>query len=126
MTEEELLLYFYEIGFEKYLNKLAQKLTNKKVIIYGCGLAFQTMLKYFDFSNFNIIGIYDSRFETNPQKDFQNFKVLTKNDFNNVDYILLSTWNSIDITHSLQDYKVKIKPLINKKFKDVLKEIWEG
>ena len=126
MTEEELLLYFYETNFEKRLEKLSYDLRCKKIIIYGCGLAFQVMLKYFDFSKINIIGVYDSRFDNNPQENFLGYKVLTRNELNNADYILLSTWNTIDIAHSLKDYRPKVKSLINKKIKDVLKEIWEG
>ena len=124
MNEEQLLQYFYDIDFEKKLKKTASKFKNKKIIIYGCGLMFDLIHKYFDLSELDIIGVYDGKFKDLEQKEYKSFSIIKPENFNKADIILISTWNTIDIAESLKPHKVKTYPLVQKKFKDIMKEIW--
>ena len=124
MNEEQLLQYFYDINFEKKLKKISKKIKRKKIIIYGCGMMFNLIQKYFDISELNIIGVYDGRFAETEMSEFNGFPIIKPENFNLADMILVSTWNTIDINESLKYTKVKAIPLVQKKFKDVLKEIW--
>ena len=56
--------------------------------------------------------------------EFNGFPIIKPENFNLADMILVSTWNTIDIIESLKYTKVKAIPLVQKKFKDILKEIW--
>lgn len=124
MNEEQLLQYFYDINFEKKLKKLTKKLEGKKVIVYGCGLMFSLIQRYFDISELDIIGVYDGRFKDAEMYEYNGFKIIRPIDFEKADIMLVSTWNTIDIIENLKSYKIKKMPFVNKKFKDILKEIW--
>lgn len=124
MNEEQLLQYFYDINFEKKLKKISKKFKNKKIIIYGCGMMFNLIQKYFDISELNIIGVYDGRFAETEISKFNEFPIIKPENFNLADMIMVSTWNTIDIIESLKYTKVKALPLVQKRFKYVLKEIW--
>ena len=54
--------YIAEFNFEKHLKYLEKKLKNKTIMLYGAGAFIETIKKYYDLSNLNIIGISDMRF----------------------------------------------------------------
>lgn len=58
---DELLARLENLHFEKRLAELSKQLKGKRVIIYGIGLLFDTMLRNYDFSNFDIIGVSDRK-----------------------------------------------------------------
>ena len=58
---DELLVRLENLHFEKRLAELSKQLKGKRVIIYGIGLLFDTMLRNYDFSNFDIIGVSDRK-----------------------------------------------------------------
>lgn len=124
MNEEQLLQYFYDINFEKKLKNISKKLKGKKVIIYGCGMMFNLIQRYFDISELNIIGVYDGRFADTDTKEYNGFPVIKPENFCLADVIIVSTWNTIDIIENLKQFNVKALSLVQKKFKDILKEIW--
>ena len=47
--------------FDKILKKLSHKLKNKKIIVYGAGILFQTIVRDYDLSCLNIVGICDKK-----------------------------------------------------------------
>lgn len=118
--------------FDKYYKKLIKKLKGKTVIIYGTGSMFQYILKNYDLSTLNIIGISDNKYllEQEGQEDL-GYKIIPKEklaDYD-ADYVILGLQNYINI---LCDYastiyknkKTKIIPLVRIPLWECLKEIW--
>ena len=132
---EEMASYKYlcEYNFEKHLKFLNKKLKNKKIIIYGAGIFFETIYKYFDLTGLNIIGIADKKFEDHEENQtFLGYKVYSPSEIQEVspDYLLVATKFYINLIEFLYynvliNTKIKIKPLVKKPFMTLLKEIWE-
>lgn len=124
--------YLCEYNFENNLANLKKKLKNKKIMIYGAGIFFAAIHKYFDLDGLNIIGIADRRFEEHTENEqFLGYKVYSPNEIRDVnpDYVLVATKFFIDIIEDLDETvlknsKIKIKPLMKKPFLVLWKEIW--
>lgn len=129
----EQLEYLNSVGFEKNLKKLNKKLKNKSVIIYGTGLLFQEVIKNFDLSKLNIIGVSDRKYtEKDEGTESFGYKIvpLDKIQEKNPDYVLISTQKFLGImddfkNNVFKDSKIKILPLIDKPLFTLLKEIFE-
>lgn len=129
----EQLEYLNSVGFEKNLKKLNKKLKNKSIIIYGTGLLFQEVIKNFDLSNLNIIGVSDRKYtEIDEGKESFGYKIvpLDKIQEKNPDYVLISTQKFLGImddfkNNTFKGSKIKVLPLIDKPFFTLLKEIFE-
>ena len=131
-SEEDFIAYLKKINFAKHLTKIAKKLKDKKVVIYGAGSFYQTLIKEYDLSCLNIIAIADRKF-INHDDDvmFSGYKVCAPDEIKLLepDYVLVSMISPITVIEdleetSLKNVKVKIKLLINKPFIDIWKEIW--
>ena len=120
--------------FPQKLPKLVKKLKGKKVLLYGAGAFLETILKYFDLSGFDINGVADKGYnekEPNTEEKFHGFNTYGANEIEklNPDYILICTKFYIEIIEYLyydllKNTKIKIKPLVDKGFFTLLKEIW--
>ena len=125
-SEEDFIAYLKKINFAKHLTKIAKKLKDKKVVIYGAGSFYQTLIKEYDLSCLNIIAIADRKF-INHDDDvmFSGYKVCAPDEIKLLepDYVLVSMISPINVC-CVKNVKVKIKPLINKPFIDIWKEIW--
>ncbi len=66
LHQEELMQNIHEKllkeNFENRLLELSKKYIDKSIILYGAGYFFDTINKFFDLSNLNIIGIADIKF----------------------------------------------------------------
>ena len=122
-----------KFNFDKQLKKLNKKMKNKKIVIYGTGLLFQKVLKNYDLSNLNIIGISDRKYVKNDEgKEELGYKIIPIDkiaDYN-PDYILIATLKFLDILEDFRnnvfkDTKIKISPLVDRPFMELLKEIFE-
>ena len=130
--EQPNLLYLYEYKFDKTLPKLVKKLDGKSVVIYGAGVFFELIKKYFDLSGLNIVGVSDRRFENHEEnEEWQGYKVYSPEEIKelNPDYVLVATKFYINIIEdlyydTLSKTKIKIKPLMKKPFWTLVKEIW--
>lgn len=130
--ERENLNYLYDYKFEKTLPKLVKKLNGKSVILYGAGAFLELIKKYFDLSGLNIIGIADRRFSNhNENEEFLGYKVYSPDEIKglNPDYVLVATKMYMNIIeelyyNTLKGSKIKVKPLMEKSFWTLLKEIW--
>ena len=67
----DLIQYLYDNNFKKQLKTLENKLSGKKIVIYGAGQFFELIHEYYNLSKFNIIGIADKKFTEND-KSFLN------------------------------------------------------
>jgi len=62
-TYNDILELLKKKNFQNRINKLAKKYQNKKIIIYGAGVAFDAISDNFDLSKLNIIGVSDIKFK---------------------------------------------------------------
>ena len=86
MTISEEKKYLKKVNFKKEFYNLKNTLKNKKILIYGAGILFETIYKNYDFSDLNIVGISDKKFESeNSAKEFCNIKTYKPDEIINLD-----------------------------------------
>ena len=103
---------------------------DKTIILYGAGTFFKVIYDHYDLSGLNIIGISDVKFEKHEcDEEFCCYKKLSPQEMKdaNPDYILVSTLKFVRIIENFyadlfEGAKIKIKPLINKPFKEIWQE----
>ena len=116
----ELILFLKNVGFDNYLKYLKSKLKNKRILIYGAGLLFQTIYSNYDLSNLNIVGISDMSFSTKSElNNFCNLKVYKPSEINSldIDCILVATLHHKKIIENLRKS--------NKNFRGKILSIYE-
>lgn len=91
--------------FDKILKKLSHKLKNKKIIVYGAGILFQTIVRDYDLSCLNIVGICDKKYSScDKNKTDLGYKIVLKDEIcEKADCIIIA----------LKDYKNTEKELKN-------------
>ena len=132
MSENEFAAYLEKINFQKRLDTLAKKLKDKKIVIYGTGLFFQTLIKNYDLSVLNIVALSDKKFSNHEENEtFLGYKVCAPMEIVDLapDYVLVGTIKFIDIIEDLEETTlvntgIKVRPLIKKTFRELWKEIW--
>lgn len=128
----ELLEHLKSVKFEKQLKKLNRKMKNKTIVIYGTGLLFQEILRNYDLSNLNIIGVSDRKYSLSDEnKKELGFNIIPLERIYDYhpDYILISTLKFLNIIDEFRNtlFKnsgIKILPLVDKPFFELLKEIF--
>lgn len=128
-TLEEHLKY---CKFDKYLKKLVKTLKGKRVIVYGTGTMFQHILKNYDLSELNIIGISDGKYLLDQEgQDDLGYKIIPKEKLSeyDVDVVLLGLQNYVGVLCDFasgiyKDKKTKIYPLVRIPLWKCLKGIW--
>ena len=97
--------------FSSRLAYLSKKLKNKRILIYGTGKMFQEIIKNYDLSCLNIIGITDRKYliEDMGRKEF-GYPIIPFSNWNdvNADVVLLSVQYYLSLQESLK------KTFINK------------
>jgi len=116
---EQILDLLKKINFEKQLKKLKKKYKNKKILIYGAGLFFETINNNYDLNGLNIIGISDKNKTSDENvQTLYGYPAVKSADIkkSNPDVILVGVLNPIELIEILKtDYnKIKIEPLVNK------------
>lgn len=97
--------YLEKKNAQKKIDKFSQKYKDKKVMLYGAGLFAGELLRNYDFSALNIIGIADKKFQDNFEGDFYGYKKFSPLDLLEEDFdILLIT--TFDDTY-VKDYLAK-------------------
>ncbi len=129
---EDLKKYLESINFQKQLNNIERKYKNKKIIIYGTGLFFQTIIQNYDISKLNIIAVSDRKYDIYDNgKSLYDYKIVPLSNIKdyNPDYILISVFNFLPVMYNFKNKifkntKIKILPLADKSFIALLREIW--
>lgn len=132
MSNSEFSKYLTKINFQQRLDKLAKKLKNKTIVIYGTGIFFEVINREYDLSCLNIIAISDKKFtEHTENQQFLGYKVCAPEEIRelNPSYVLLGTKNIVTLLEDLEvnllkNTKIKVRPLIRKPLKDLWEEIW--
>lgn len=85
-----LLEYLKNNKFNKQLENLKKKLSGKKIMIYGAGKMFEEIVKNYDLSGLNIIGVTDIRFQSpQPENEIFGYKICYYTNFLNEDFDVL-------------------------------------
>lgn len=124
--------YLKDCGFDKYFKKLVKKLNGKTIIVYGTGSMFQYILKNYDLSGLNIIGVCDNKYLDSDEGNIDlGYKIIPKSMLENYepDYILLGVQNYINLLFefagkTFRDKKTKILPLVKLPLREILRKIW--
>lgn len=132
--ERQSINFLYKNKFNKTFPRLVKKLKNKKVVLYGAGIFLETINKYFDLTQLNIIGIADKKYSiVNNKEAFLGYKTYHPSEILDLkpDYVLISTKFYVSIFEFLHfdllpGSNIKIKPLVQKNFVTLLKEIIES
>ena len=122
------------VKFDRYLKKLYKRLKNKSVIVYGSGALFQYIVKNYDLSKLNILGVSDMKFtEAQEGKDFLGYKVIPKSrmKYYEPDVVLVATLKYLTIIEDFalnifNNTKTKIYPLAKMPLWDLIKDIWSN
>ncbi len=131
--KDEIISYNYleKLKFAKHLKFLKKKLKDKTVVIYGAGVFFEAINKYYDLSELNIVGISDLRYSSHKENEtFLKYKVYSLEEVEKLepDYVLIATKYYINILETLykqfKNKKTKLKPLVGKPLLTLLREIW--
>jgi ABC-type Fe3+-hydroxamate transport system substrate-binding protein len=113
-------------NYSKQLNRLEKKLKNKRVVIYGIGEFFQTIMRHYDLSKLNIVALSDRNIS--EQGSFLGYKTCSPSNILEYkpDYILVGTFNYINVIEYLESLypDVKIFPLMKKSAGQIWKEVW--
>jgi len=80
-TKEDLIKFLKKKNFQKRIDKLAKKYTDKKIMIYGAGMGFVAVKENYDLSKLNIIGVADAKFEDDGE--FMGYKTYDPDSFMN-------------------------------------------
>lgn len=90
---------------QKRIDKLAQKYTGKKVVLYGAGYFANDLLENYDLSKLNIVGVADLKFQNNDKGDFFGYRKIGAYDLpdNDFDVILITTYNDEDVRDFFDD-----------------------
>ncbi len=129
---EDLKKYLESINFQKQLNNIERKCKNKRIIIYGTGLFFQTIIQNYDISKLNIIAVSDRKYDIYDNgKSFCGYKIVPLSNIKdyNPDCILISVFNFLSVIYNFKNKffkntKIEILPLADKSFIALLREIW--
>ena len=101
-------------------------------MIYGAGLFFKEIKDNYDLSKLNIIGISDRKYQLNQEgQEDLGYKIIPFAKIFNYkpDCILIATLNTYNIYQNLnnnkktKEAKIKILPMVEKPFFDLLKEV---
>lgn len=130
--ENDFIEYLEKINFEQHLKKLTKKLKNKKIVIYGAGVFFQTIKQYYDLSKLNIVAISDKKFKNHETDEkFLNYPVCSPAEIKDFSpsYVLIAVRYFLDVMEDLDEnvlkgLKIKTLPLVKKPFWELIKEIW--
>lgn len=128
----ELLTHLKKVEFNNQIKKLKKKIKNKTVVIYGTGLLFQEIIKNYDLSDLNIIGISDRKYRIEDEGKLDlGYKIIPYDSITKYkpDYVLVSTLNFLGLLYTFRKdlfkhTKTKVLPFVDKPFKELLKEIF--
>lgn len=118
-------------NFKYRLKFLKNKLKDKKIVIYGAGILFEEINKYFNLQGLNIIAIADRRFNNEEIEEFKGYKTISPSNIINLkpDCVIVSTLKYYDVVKSINkdcfdEKNIKIIPFLDISLIDKIKFIW--
>lgn len=124
--------YFKEKQAQKIIDKAAKKYSGKKIILYGAGLFAGDLLRNYDLSKFNIIGVADIKFQDNSEGKYYEYKKIAPLDLQKTDFdiLLITVYDDNSIKTYFKENllqgetpKFKIKTLIKLSIFEYIKSL---
>lgn len=119
-----LLEYLKTNNFDKQLKILNKKLSGKKIMIYGAGKLFEEIIKNYDLSDLDIVGITDKKFYLDQKdKNYFGYKVYYYTDFlkENFEVMLVATQQYDSILNKYKYIGKTVMPFCKQNFITILK-----
>ncbi len=123
--------YLKKKKFDKRLKHLTKKYKDKKIIIYGTGILFNTIREEYDLSGLNIIAVSDRKFEAETPENYAGYPVCKPSEIKNLspDCVLVSTMNVLNVLEDLRynllkNTNIRVTSIVKKSFLEIIKEIW--
>lgn len=97
--------YLKKKNAQKRIDKLAKKYTGKKILLYGAGFFSNDLMKYYDFSKFDIVAVADMKFQDDIEGNFYGYKKIDPYDIGeiNFDVLLIAIYDDVPIRDFLED-----------------------
>jgi len=130
----DLKKYLEENNISKQVEKLAKKCKNKRVLLYGAGEFFYIIKEICDLTKFNITGICDLKFTTNPETNKTEYKTLIPENLKTEDYdaIVITLYNDLQVLPHIEkvienskNKNADIYPIMTPTIKYLLKQLFK-
>lgn len=127
--------YLEKKNTQKIIEKHAKKYAGKKIVLYGAGFFASELLRNYDLSALDIIGVADMSFQDKTEGDFYGYPKLGAYDLleTNFDIILITTYDDIPIKQFFNndlfvegDYKNKIKTFVRMGLFEYIAKVVKG
>ncbi|HNW26393.1 MAG TPA: hypothetical protein PLG15_07295 [Candidatus Gastranaerophilaceae bacterium] len=124
--------YLEKKNAQKAIDKIAKQFKDKKVVLYGAGFMASDLLRNYDFSRLNIIGIADIKFQDDTEGDFYGYPKLGPYDLleTEFDLLLITTYDDEPVRDFFNDdlfegeeINFKVKTLVKMSLWDYIKQI---
>lgn len=117
---------------QKAIDKIAKKYENKKIVLYGAGLFAGELIRNYNFSKLNIIGVADKKFQDDIDGEFYGYPKMGPYDLLETDFdlALITTYDDTYIKDFFkedllgdEDTKFKVKTLIRMNLFEYIKAL---
>lgn len=124
--------YLAKKDAQKIIDQFGQDYKGKSIVLYGAGLFAGELIRHYDFSELNIIGVADIKFRGDCEGDFYSYKKFAPEDLLEMDFdvLLITTYDDTYIKHFLfkellqgEEVKFKVKTLIRLSLFEYIKGI---
>ena len=109
--------YLTFVDEQKYIDKLAKKYKNKKILIYGAGTIAEHIFDDYDLSKLNIIAVSDKKYTS--RSTYKGYPAVNPDEIKNLnpDVILFTLYNFKPLIKDFrqQNIKAKMKNIIKRK-----------
>lgn len=87
--------YLKQHKAQKKIDKMAEKYAGKKVVLYGAGYFASDLLRNYDFSKLNVIGVADIKFQDDDGGKYFDYKKIGAYDLpdKNFDVVLITAFD---------------------------------
>ncbi len=130
----DLKAYLEENDISKQIKKLAKKCRGRKVVFYGAGEFFYLIKDNNDLSDFDVVGIADLKFCTNPEENKTEYKTMIPNDLKTESYdvIIITLYNDLQVLPHIEkiikgtkNHNADLYPIMTPKISYLWKKLFE-
>ncbi len=125
--------YLIKKDAQKRINDFAKKYDGKNIALYGAGLFCSDLIRNYDLSKLNIVGIADIKFQEDFEGDFYGYKKFTPDDLleQDIEAVLITVYDDKNIKIELKELlddkdrpKIEIESLIKMNIIDYIKFVF--
>ena len=71
---------------QKFIDRIAKRCKNKKVLVYGAGVVSRNVFQFYDFSKLDIVAVVDKSFENSSITEFEGHRAIPPSEIKNEDF----------------------------------------